>query len=220
MLFKSHFCKKHKIKSLEGIHSMKKIILLSFATVSLSLSGCTGLLVGGAVAGGAAVVSAVHDRRSTGTVIDDRTLQRRILQKIGADKYLDSYSHVNVAVFNGLVLVTGEASSAEVAQRILGIVNSVPNIKRVESDIFIGAKSGLYSRGNDATITAKIKTALLSLNLPKFDPSLINVNTERGNVYLMGIVTRNEANAIAQKTSQVAGVKSVTKVFEYVDSIQ
>lgn len=199
---------------------MKKVILLSFATMTLGLSGCTGLLVGGAVAAGGAAVSTVHDRRTAGTVIDDRALEGKITTKILSDDYLDSYSHTNLTVYNGVVLVTGEASSQEVAQKIITTIETVPNIKRVESDIYIGAKSSLLSRGNDSAITTKVKTALLSLDLPNFDPTLINVSTERGNVYLMGIVTRAEADAIAQKTSQVSGVKSVIKVFEYVASVQ
>lgn len=199
---------------------MKNIVLLSFVTLTLGLSGCTGLLVGGAAVAGGAVVSTVHDRRTPGTVIDDRALESKATRKILSDDYIDSYSHTNLTVYNGVVLVTGEASSPEVAQRIIAAIKTIPNVKRVESDIFIGAKSSLLSRGNDSAITTKVKTALLSLNLPNFDPTLINVSTERGNVYLMGIVTRNEANAIASKASKVNGVKSVVKVFEYASSIQ
>lgn len=198
---------------------MKQLLLLSFVAASLTLSGCAGLLVGGAVAGGAAVASTVHDRRTPGTVIDDRNLEAQITRKLLADKYLDSYSHTNLTIYNGVVLVTGEAGTQEVAKRIVQTIETVPNIKRVESDIQVGPKSSLLSRGNDSAITTKVKTALLSLNLPNFDPSLINVSTERGNVYLMGIVTPQEADAIAHRTSQVSGVKSVFKVFEYIGSV-
>lgn len=198
----------------------KKIALLSAVALSVSLTGCTGLLVGGAVAGGAAVASTIHDRRTTGTVIDDRTLKNNIAKKLSADKYLDSYSHINVAVYNGVVLLTGEASSAKLAQQIIDKAKSVPNVKRIESDILIGPKSTLLNRGNDSATTAKVKTALLSLNLPNFDPTLIDVITERGNVYLMGLVTRAEAAAITQKVSQVSGVRTVTKIFEYVRIVQ
>lgn len=198
---------------------MKKLLIVSLIASTALTTGCTGLLVGGAAVGGAAVASTLHDRRTPGTVIDDRNLEANISRRLIADEYLDDYSHTNLTIYNGVVLVTGEASSTEVAQRVINTIQQTPNIKRIESDIYIGPKSSLLSRGNDSAITTKVKAALLSLNMPKFDPSLINVSTERGNVYLMGIVTRAEGNAIADVTSRVAGVKSVIKVFEYIDSV-
>lgn len=199
---------------------MRKLIIASMITSTILSTGCTGLLVGGAAVGGAAVASTLHDRRTPGTVIDDRNLEANLGKKLLVDKYLDDYSHINLTTYNGVVLVTGEASSQAVAQRVIDTIKQTPNIKRIESDIYIGPKSTLLSRGSDSAVTTKVKAALLSLNLPKFDPTLINVSTERGNVYLMGIVTRQEAHAIADKASRVSGVKSVTKVFEYINKKQ
>lgn len=194
---------------------MQKIWIVSLLGLSLISTGCTGLLVGGAAVGGAAVASTVHDRRSAGRVIDDKTLQTRVNRKISADKYLNSYSHVNTTVYNATVLLTGEASSQAVKEKIINLARQTQDAKRVEADIKIGAKSTLWSRGNDSAITGKVKTALLSLNLPNFDPSLVKVTTERGHVYLMGFVTRSEGEQITEKARRVAGVKSVTKIFEY-----
>lgn len=194
---------------------MQKLLIISLLASSLLTTGCSGLLFGGAAVGGAAVASTVHDRRTAGRVIDDKTLQTRVSRGIGADKYLSSYSHVNVTVYNAVVLLTGEASSQAVKDRIVEIARATQGAERVESDIMVGAKSSLWSRGNDTAITGKIKTALLSLNLPNFDPSLVKVTTERGNVYLMGFVSQNEGTQVTEKVRRVAGVKSVTKVFEY-----
>lgn len=194
---------------------MQKLLVIPLLATSLFTTGCTGLLFGGAAVGGAAVASTVHDRRSAGRVIDDRTLQTRVERNISADKYLNSYSHINATVYNATVLLTGEASSQSVKQRVIEIAQKTPGAKRVEADITVGAKSSLWSRGNDTAITAKVKTALLSLKMPNFDPSLVKITTERGNVYLMGFVSQNEGEQVAEKTRRVAGVKSVTKVFEY-----
>lgn len=195
---------------------MKKQLLLILATSSLVLNGCTGLVVGGAVAGAAAVASTVHDRRTPGRVIDDRTLETKITKRLLEDDFVDSYSHTNLTIYNGVVLVTGEAVSQEIIDKIVDIVQTTPDVKRVESDLVVGPLSSLWSRTNDAAITSKVKTSLLSLGIKGFDPSLINVSTERGNVYLMGLVTREEAEAITQQAKRVNGVQSVTEVFEYV----
>lgn len=196
---------------------MKKLLIVSLLSSTFALSGCAGLLFGGAVVGGAAVASTLHDRRTPGTVIDDRNLEAVIARKLRENKYLDSYSHTNLTVYNGVVLVTGEASSQEVINGIISTIQQVPNIKRLKSDLEIMPKSSLVSRSNDAAVTTKVKTALLSLQLPNFDTTLINVSTERGKVYLMGLVTRAEEAAIVDKTRRVKGVKSVTTVFEYIN---
>lgn len=195
---------------------MKKIRLVVISIAApLLLSGCAaGILAGAGVAG--ATASIVHDRRSSGMVIDDRSAQIRTSNAINSDEYLDDYSHINVTVFNKVALVTGEASSQEVRNKIIALVKSDNHLKRVEDAIAVQAKSSLLSRGTDSTITTKVKTALLSLKLPKFDPTLVNVHTERGNVYIMGLVTPQEGEAIANVARRVSGVKSVTKVFEYI----
>ncbi len=195
---------------------MKKQLLIILATLSMGLSGCTGLLIGGAVASVAAVVSTVHDRRTPGRVIDDRTLETKISKRLYEDKMVDSYSHTNLTIYNGVVLVTGEAVNQATIDRIINIVQTTPDVRRVESDLVVAPTSSLMSRTNDAAITSKVKTALLSLSIPNFDPTLINVSTERGNVYLMGLVTREEAAAITQQARIVSGVKSVTALFEFV----
>lgn len=196
---------------------MNKLMISALIASTVTLSGCAGLAIGGAAVAGGAVAATMHDRRTPGTVIDDKNLDLLIGKKLLSDKYLKSYSHTNTTVHNGIVLITGEASSQEVANRILAVVKDTPNIKRIESDIVIAPKSSLLSRGNDSAITGKVRAALLSVKLPNFDPTLINISTERGKVYLMGIVTHQEAHAITETARRVKGVKSVTKLFEYLD---
>lgn len=197
---------------------MKKILLSSLITGALLLSGCTAAVFGGLATVGAVAAVTAHDRRTPGTVIDDRKLETVITKKLLSDKYIDSYSHTNLTIYNGVVLVTGEASSQNTIDRIMAAVRSTPNIKRVEQDLAIMPVSSLLSRSTDSAITSKVKTALLSLKLPNFDPTLINVSTERRKVYLMGLVTREEAHAITERARRVSGVASVTEYFEYINN--
>ena len=53
--------------------------------------------------------------------------------------------------------------------------------------------------------------------MPGFDPSQVNVTTVRGEVYLMGLVTRAEADAVVEDVRRVRGVRRVVRAFEYVD---
>ncbi len=199
---------------------MKKLLIVSLMSSTVMLSGCTGLLVGGAVAGTAAAVSTLHDRRTPGRVIDDRNLELVISRKLLENKMINNTNHINLTVFNGVVLVTGEAFNPNVKAKIMNIVRTTPNVRAVKEDVGIMPNSSLLSRTNDAAITSAVKAALLSVNLPNFDPTLINVSTERGKVYLMGIVSKAEGTVIIDKARRVRGVLSVSDVFEYIQPNQ
>jgi osmotically-inducible protein OsmY len=57
------------------------------------------------------------------------------------------------------------------------------------------------------------------INNGKVSPSHVKVVTESGVVYLMGIVTRDEAEAAAEIARTTSGVTRVVKVFDYVDKV-
>ncbi|HEX6834622.1 MAG TPA: BON domain-containing protein, partial [Rudaea sp.] len=66
--------------------------------------------------------------------------------------------------------------------------------------------------------TARVKTALLNItSLSGFDPTRVNVTTSHDIVYLMGLVTHEEADAVVDIARNVDGVDKVVKVFEYTD---
>ena len=69
------------------------------------------------------------------------------------------------------------------------------------------------ARTNDSLLTMKVKTAMI------FDENTeanrIKVVTENGVVYLMGLLTRNEADAAVTTARDVFGVQKIVKVFEY-----
>ncbi len=189
---------------------MTRIGLLFLLMVSLFFSACT-------TSTSPKSGNAAADRRSPGRIVDDKNIELLATRKLMDDPFIEDYSHSNLTVFNGVVLVTGEAANDEIRQKIIRAVESVEGVKRVEADVVIGPTSSLLSRGTDSAITGKVAASLLTLQIPDLDTTGLNVSTERGNVYIMGIVTRQEANAIVEKARRVGGVKSVIKVFEYID---
>jgi osmotically-inducible protein OsmY len=50
-----------------------------------------------------------------------------------------------------------------------------------------------------------------------FPASRIKVITENGVVYLMGLVTRTEADWSVRIASNASGIQRIVKVFEYID---
>ena len=176
--------------------------------------GCAGVVVGGAATGAAVI----HDRRSAGTVIDDQGLGWKISNEIFSDKELSEPSHINVTVYNGAVLLTGETPTEDLKLRANAIAARVSDKEKpVYNELAIAEPTSLTTRTNDAYITTKVKTALFDIQSIKgFDVTRVKVTTENSVVYLMGLVTSVEADAVTEKTRNVGGVKKVVKLFEYI----
>ena len=178
---------------------------------SLSLSKST---VGGAAASG----SALHDRRTVGTFIDDEGIELKSRLAILENKELNSQIHINIISVNGVALMVGQAPTETLRQQAQGIVAATEKIRMVHNEMSIAAPNSLMTRSSDTLITAKVKTALFNIKgLDNFDPTRVKVVTEDGIVYLMGLLYRNEADAVSDQARQVSGVEKIVKVFEYLD---
>ena len=190
----------------------KQLILISL--IPILLSGCTAAVVGaGAVAGTTASVA--HDRRTTGTFIEDQAIELKAIKSFFSDKEIHDSSHINVTSYNTVVLITGETPSEDIRQRIVNIVKTIPKVTHVYDELTIAAPSSWTSRGSDSLITSKVKTKLLTLK--NFDGTRVKVVTEKGVVYLMGLLTRAESDVATRETQQTGGVQKVVKLFQYVD---
>lgn len=183
-----------------------------FATAML-LNGCIGILVGGAATG----LSVAHDRRTTGTVVDDQTIELKLHSAL--DQQLPPENHINITVYNGAVLLSGEIATAQTRQQVDRIARSIePPVREVYNELVVGPPSALSSRSNDTLLTTQVKAALLRINdIPDFDPTRVKVVTEREVVYLLGLVRPREAEAAADVASQVSGVRQVVTLFEYIN---
>lgn len=188
---------------------MKK--LLTIAALALSLQGC--ILVVGAAAG-AAAVAGIYDHRKVEAIATDQKITNDTVDRINAIPGLKDNNHISVATFNQVVLLTGEAT-ADARQQAEAAANSVPNVVKVYNQIEIKGVSSSLTRTSDAWITAKIKTQMLATKDLK--SGTIKVVTEDGTVYLMGIVSHEQADGAVSIARQVAGVQKVMKIFQYND---
>ena len=189
--------------------SMFAVFALVTALATL-LAGCAPILVAGAV-GGAALVAT--DRRSTGAQVDDEAIELKISNNVGTG--FGDRVHVNVTIFNGIVLLTGEVPTPDLVASIEQIARTTPKVRRVVDELAVIPVTNLNSRTNDTYITSKVKARFVEAN--KFAPNHVKVVTERQIVYLMGLVTHAEADTAAQLAATTSGVTRVVKVFEYID---
>lgn len=179
----------------------------------LMLNGCAAVLVGGA----ATTAGAMHDRRSVGTVLDDNTLEVAVIDRIYSERDRFGGTRIKAVVHNGVVLLLGEVFSEELKQRAAERALELQGVRRVVNELSIGEPPGNWRRSADTTLTARVKAALVGIDLPDFDASRVNVTTVRGQVYLMGLVRRAEADAAVDTVRRMRGVQRVVKVFEYLD---
>jgi len=178
------------------------------------LGGCAAVIVGGAAVG----ASAVHERRSVGTMIDDEGIEWKVRSALNGDKNLSSQSHISVISVNEVVLLVGQTPTEAFRQQAGVLAKGVDKVRIVHNELTVAAPSTYMTRTSDSYITSKVKTSLFKVKgHDDFDPTRVKVVTENGTVYLMGILYRSEAEDAAKQASRVGGVQKVVKLFEYLD---
>lgn len=176
------------------------------------LHGC----VPAAVVGIAIGASVAHERRGATTVLDDQQIQLQAMADLSNDPDLKAHSRIGVTSYNYVVLLTGQTETAQLSQSAAEKISRIPKVRRVVNEIIIGPIASLTRESEDTWITSRVKFALTEINLPGFDPTRVKVVTETGVVYLMGLLSPEEADAAVEKARYIPGVEKVVKVFEYI----
>ena len=183
-------------------------------------SVCLGLLLlaGSILAGGFVpavsllAIDVVRDEREPRAYWQDNRAEMDIRFSIFRNKTI-SATNVSVTSWNAVVLLTGEVPDQQTIDRILDIAKSHHYTRQVVNRIELAGRTNMASRINDSWLTGRVKTALVVSRT--VDPTRFKVVTERGNVYLMGLVTSTEATEAVMIVRSVPGVVRVIKVFEY-----
>jgi osmotically-inducible protein OsmY len=187
---------------------MRNLFLL--VSLALSLQGC--IFVAGAAAG-AAGVAVVYDHRKLEKVLKDQTITKSIYDKINANLALRENTHIEVSCFNQIVLLTGETNNTAQRQQVEAIAQNTTDVTKVYNELTIKGSTSSLTRASDSWITTKIKTEMLATKDLK--SGTIKVVTENGTVYLMGLVTREQADMAVDIARHVSGVQKVLKIFQY-----
>lgn len=192
---------------MENLH----VRLYGLLLATLVLHGCAAVAVSGVAAG----TSVAADNRTTGTVIEDQSIEFKAGRAFSADEELDDQAHINTTSYNTVVLLTGEAPTEQLRQRAVELARNIEKVTHVHNEITIAAPSSLMSRSSDTVITSKVKTKLLA------DKDVAGMNTkvvtEKGVVYLMGLSSKSNADSATEIARTTGGVQKVVKLFQYTD---
>lgn len=190
---------------------MKLLKEVAALTLALAIGGCTTVLTKTSDR----PIDEDPGRRSLGSLIDDQSIETTATVNIRKTAPGLDDANVNVISYNGNVLLTGQVPSDELRTQAAQVAANVKNVKSVRNELTVGANAGFAAHSADALITAKVKSRLLTAENIK--DSRVKVVTENGVVFLLGLVTRSEAEIAARQAQDTNGVQKVVLLFEYVD---
>ncbi|MGQ8366646.1 BON domain-containing protein [Glaciecola sp. 1036] len=180
--------------------------------ILVSLSGCASVVAVGA-AGTAA--SSASDRRTLGTQIDDKTTHARVSNAIDSIAGVDENASISINVYNGQVLLTGQANQQSIIDLAGEKAKTIENVGRVHNQIRLGQPIPASSTMHDIWLGTKIRT-LMSTN-EKVPLLKLDLIVEDSEVFIMGMLSREEASAAVDVARNVDGVTRVFRVLELTD---
>ena len=176
------------------------------------LSGCAAVVVGAGTTG----ATVAHDRRTTGTYVEDKAILLKALQMRSQDETLQKNSNISIEVYNLQILLTGQALDADIVARFRDRLTQIERVRHVYNEVTVGAEGTWSEAAADTYLTSRVKVEMFSLGIQGFDPLRVKVTSSLGTVYLMGLVTPEEADAVVEKVRYISGVKRVVRLFEYI----
>jgi osmotically-inducible protein OsmY len=182
-----------------------------FMILSLTyLTGCGSIL---ATFESNSIEDEPGERSLAEQVLDESIETKAIVNIRGANAAFDDLGFLVVS-YNGYVLIAGEVPNQGLKDEASAVVREIEGVRRIYNELVIGPKSTSGTEANDVWLTTKIKTALLT---DSEVPSLrVKVVTENSVVYLMGLLSTEEANRTAAAAADVDGVTRVVRLFELI----
>ena len=174
------------------------------------LAGCGALVVGGATVGAAVA----YDRRGAQVVLDDEVIEFRARDAYLNHPDISEHSQLRVTSYSYHVLITGTAETPEIRDRFAQLVARVPYVERVFDEAQVGPMISVGQFAKDKLLASRAKLAIQSIDLPNFDALRVKVVVFDSVVYLMGLVSPEEADATVEKVRRIPGVKRVVRAFQ------
>ncbi|TFH88080.1 BON domain-containing protein [Billgrantia azerbaijanica] len=190
------------------LHRLTSLLLLIAA---LGLAGCT--TVTGVTNPG--TIDENYGERTLGTKVEDESIETKIVHNLRrTDARLDD-ARINVDAYNRVVLLTGQVPSEELREMATDVARNVRNVRDVHNELSVAGNLPATQRLADTWLNTRIRTSLATDE--SIDSSRLRIITENASVYVMGIVTRAEADRIVNAISGIGGVQRIVKVFDYLD---
>ena len=187
--------------------TVSKVFVLAAAVATVGLSGCAPILIGGAAVTSATVIT---DRRTTCSIVDDEVLEKRVRYEIGEVIGHEKH-HVVVTSYEGKVLLTGEVLTAADRQKAQDTAVKSVGVHSVINELAVMTPATVGAVLSDSMLATKVRSSIIGTK--KISLNQMKVDVQRGIVYLMGIVTIDEARTATKVAAGVSGVQQVVTCF-------
>ncbi len=200
-MLKTSFC---------ALHARRRLLTLVITCMAMLSTGCASIVASMSEPGH---IDEPGNKRTFGTYVEDQNIEVKIKANLlnADERYNDA--HLSIFSYNRIVLLTGQVPSQDLLDRATRIAEKVRLVRKVHNEMTVAEPTSLADRVNDSWITTKINAHMLATK--DFPASRVQVLTEAGVVYLMGLLTENEANWAVDIVRQVYGVKKIVKIIEY-----
>ena len=184
-------------------------LLLGLSLTGL-LSGCGSIMS----SAGAGPIEEDPGERTFGQQMTDESIETKAKVNINAaDEGYDD-AHLSIVSLNGFVLIAGQVPSEALKTLATDVVRKIEGVRRIYNELEIGPATSLGTRSHDTWITTKVKSKLLaSSDTPG---ARVKVVTENNVVYLMGLLTREEADRVSLEAAEVSSAERVVQLFELI----
>jgi osmotically-inducible protein OsmY len=184
------------------------VLILALPVV---LGGCPAAIVAGLGAAGGAGYAANQERGAGGSV-DDFTIKTNIQSAwLKANPLMQT--NLTVTVYEGRVLLTGTAPTAEFKAQAKDVASQVAGVRMVYNEVEVSPPESAWDSTKDTWITSRVRTELT------FNPDVRSVNytieTANKSVYLIGSARSQAELDIA--TTVARTTPDVKRVVSYVD---
>jgi len=190
------------------IHKLR--LAMGALLMTLGLAGCGALLV----AVGSDPINEDPGERTLAQQVLDESIETKAVVNIKAADDRFRKSKLLIVSYNGYVLLTGEVPDQILKDQAADVVRDINGVRRIYNELNVGPNSDSNADANDVWLTTKVKTALLTTsNTPGMR---VKVVTENGVVYLMGLLTPEEADRVSDTAADIIGVQRVVRLFEII----
>ncbi len=156
-----------------------------------------------------------HGKRTAGSRLEDRNIVRKARINLYRADERFRQAPMKVVSFNGNLLLVGQVQDAQLKARASDIAGRVRHVRNVHNELQVGGGRSFWARTNDTWITTRTKSRMLVDG--DAQGRRTRVVTANGVVYLMGLLTRAEADAAVEQAQKVYGVQKIVKIIEYID---
>lgn len=197
-------------KGLLSLAKSKTARIAGIFMLASALQSCAVATVVAVTAG----ATMVADRRTFSKQIDDQSIEFVAHNELNKQKALSKNTNLHVVSMNGTVLVIGQAPNSYLRDLAIKTIQDVPDIVTIHNQVRIGSTTAITTQSNDIWLTSKVKSALLANG--EVNAKDIKVVTENSEVFLLGLVTQQEADIVVEIARNINGVSRVFKAFEYI----